>query len=85
MEEARRAYRKEKYAEIAAKVTALEKEAKQKRDGEVSKNAENTSKAAEDVSEGEELLKFVGTENCINGEETEETSSESDEKPLPVT
>nr|ABM55619.1 putative mitochondrial ribosomal protein L17 [Maconellicoccus hirsutus] len=81
LEEARREYRKEKYAEIAAKV--LSSENQQNQSGNVKNKEPNViSKAAQEISESEQLLKF-STEEKQNEQEIDQSSSDIN-KPLPV-
>ncbi|XP_065205729.1 large ribosomal subunit protein bL17m [Planococcus citri] len=79
LDEARREYRKQKYAEIAAKVTSLENQTPKQKENRKSKDPETKSKAAQEVSEAEELLKFTDAET----QDDDQNNSELD-KPLPV-
>lgn len=69
LEEARKEHRKEQYAEIVEKVTSSEK---QQKNVDVNLDVKKSmSKAAQDVSEGEEFLKCVrdtSDENLIKSD-----------------
>ena len=76
LDEARKEFRKERQAKIAEQVTQSEKEQKKMNDDK--RSDENASKAAQEVSESEQLLKSVSAD--IEESSTAKSKSKSDEE-----
>lgn len=83
LEEARREFRKEKYAEIAAKVASSENQEQSQKKSKTNEEPDTKSKAAQDVSEAEQLLKFSEPERHDDEPEVDQNNPTLD-KPLPV-